>query len=243
MHRHTHFPPCTLTALPEQAIQASKLLEIIISDYSRSKCCPLWCLATSEIIILKMCIVYLCTPFAQTWYVMYGFITVILWTSYCTVFSLANETWGNLTPLHSILHQQLLLRSRHASVCFGEWFTGGWDYTFKVGLLASLKWTRSIVLTHFSLCVFDFLLRCTATDRSARAERGDVKSDTLWFLYWYLNSMLNFIPVKMVLLLYENVYETCLIINLMRDKVCKHSTSIKQDPQFSSATHDVTYSN
>ncbi len=53
--------------------------------------------------------------------------------------------------------------------------------------------------------------------------------------------MLNFIPVKMVLLLYENVSETCLI-NLMCDKD-KHSASIKQDPQFSSATHDVTYSN
>lgn len=175
---HT-LPPCTLTALPEQAIQASKLLEIIIYDYSRSKCCPLWCLATSEIIILKMCIVYLCTPFARTWYVMYGFITVILWTSYCTVFSLANETWGNLTPLHSILHQRRFLRSRLASVCFGEWFTGGWDYTFKVGLLASLKRTRSIVLTHFSLCVFDFMLRCT--DRSARAElKVEMLSRTLY---------------------------------------------------------------
>ncbi len=35
-------------------------------------------------------------------------IIVILCALYCNVFSVANETWGNLTALHSILHQRRL---------------------------------------------------------------------------------------------------------------------------------------
>ncbi len=43
---------------------------------------------------------------------MKGAIIVILCALYCNVFSAVNETWGNLTALHSILHQRRLSSCR-----------------------------------------------------------------------------------------------------------------------------------
>ncbi len=84
-----------------------------------------------------------CNLFVQTWHVISAFhcaiaerarmkriIIVILCALYCNVFSPVNETWGNLTALHSTLHQCHL-----AFMCFGGGVAlesdlhGGWDLT------------------------------------------------------------------------------------------------------------------
>ncbi len=107
------------------------------------------------------------TLLAQTWYVistfhyaiadrarMEGVIIVILCTLYCNVFSLVNETWGNLTALHSILHQHRVSSCHWLAsglsvwncvwrrCCFGEWFAvkvGSYSFKARMLLLASPK--------------------------------------------------------------------------------------------------------
>ncbi len=62
---------------------------------------------------------------------MEGVIIVIL-CAYCNVFSLVNETWGNLTALHSILHQHCLSSCRWlAFICLCVFMCFGGDIALK----------------------------------------------------------------------------------------------------------------